>query len=176
MKISIWGVNAARGAPLAVALRNYGRHSVVGWGTSARVFLDQHPDPEVQHLLGQPTPLPMAPKPLIALREGSDLAVVASFQAASMLELIAVAARELDLRDVPVIVVTPHMPPIVPPNLLVGHAPFVYRPGWALQRLLALPRIAVTVPDAETGRRLHNAVSDAWRWVSNYTKIEEIVH
>jgi hypothetical protein len=169
-------VTPERGAPLAVALRNYGRHSVAGYPVLTPAGYVER---EVRDLIDQPTPLPTIAAPRAALREGCDLAIVAcrAESVPGMLQVIAAAAADLTLVNVPTVVVTPTGPATLrnashPRRLRLGYAPFDYRPQHALARLLNLSGIVITPHTPDDAPALHDAATQAWKWVNNYTAIK----
>lgn len=178
MKILIYGMTNARGLPLATVLRVHGRHSVVGLDLEPPPR-GGHPDPEVKALESGGLSIPVAPDLGSAIREGSDLAFIATPAEHIQRALDDLAGASTIPWVLPVVIVTP-IPPNMrindhPGELVVGFAPFDFAPARATGRLLTLRRVEITC--ARTGVRvglLRRAVSRAWAWVDNMIEVREL--
>jgi len=177
MRICVAGLTQGRGLPLALVLRHYGRHSVVGLSNTPRLDMQTqeaiagHPEREVREML-QDGPIPTTYSYAVAIREGADLAIVADspiWVARILSDLAAVRAAYSD-QPLPVVIVTPipdrHVEQtlrIPPGSLAVGYAPFKLPVTHAAGRLLTLRAIQLDTPH----QLVRDAVARAWRPIDN---------
>lgn len=170
MRICIAGISQDLLA-LALVLREYGQHSIVGFDHTAHseaVQLGECDDREVRERLVY-WPIPYTNQPRVAIREGADLVFMAGTPD-TCIRLLAAVTRT-DWRG-PVVAIDPlprkwlsgwpFLEVLRPHYTVVGHAPFHYARD-PIGRLTSLRRIVVDtkVP------AVRDAVSKAWAPVDN---------
>lgn len=173
MKIMVYGLGDEHGIPLARVLRDYGQHSVCGF------------DVDSSRILDMPLDIPLAPTLRMALLEGATLGFVATPSLASVNRALHDIDGWLYANDphalYPVVVVTPGLnlddlaaTARMCQRLVIGYAPFNYRPGKAMDRLLTLHRIGVTrVSMHRRQGLLHAVLMQAWTPIDNKIPVVE---
>lgn len=177
MKICVMGLTRGRGLPLALVLRHYGRHSVVGYSldpTSDRQMqaeISSHPDTLVQDMLRDGA-IPVTGMFGTAMREGSDLVIIAT-PPSWVSGTVDAITRRMEAKGHPVVVVATPLDTarrcatlVAGRRLPLGLAPFGRHEADAADRLLGLRQISIL-----TERRNRDLVGttmvDAWTPIDN---------